>query len=110
MGPTEAFTTAWRKSFTYTGSATRSEYWWFYLTNLIVIIASALVDIASTRNTGIAYIYFIAQIFPSLSVTVRRLRDIGKDWKWMFISCAPFIGGIWFVVLMCQPSGHYETN
>ena len=79
MGPTEAFTTAWRKSFTYTGSAPRSEYWWFYLTNLIVIFACALVNIASTRNTGIAYIYVIAQIFPSLSITVRRLHDIGKD-------------------------------
>ena len=110
MGPTEAFTTDWRQSFTYAGSAKRSEYWWFYLTNLIVIFASAFVDIASTRNTGIAYIYFIAQIFPSLSITVRRLRDIDKDWKWMFISFAPFIGGIWFIVLMCQPSGHYETN
>ena len=38
MGPVEAFTTAWRKSFTYGGKATRAEYWWFYLVNLIVII------------------------------------------------------------------------
>ena len=36
MGPIEAFTTAWRKSFTYGGKATRSEYWWFVLLDAIV--------------------------------------------------------------------------
>ena len=60
MGPTEAFTTAWRKSFAYGGNAKRSEYWWFYLTNLIVIYASVLANIAATSNTGTVYIYFIA--------------------------------------------------
>ena len=110
MGPIEAFTTAWRKSFAYGGSATRSEYWWFYLTNLIVVFVPILAITVATDSTGIGYIYMIAQIFPSLSIIVRRLRDIGKDWKWMFISLVPLIGGLWFLYLMCQPSGRYETN
>ena len=71
---------------------------------------SVLVNIVATSDTATAYIYMMAQIFPSLSIIVRRLRDIGKDWKWMFISLVPLISGIWFIVLMCQPSGRYETN
>ena len=110
MGPIEAFTTAWRKSFTYGGKAARAEYWWFYLMNLIVIFVPVLMITVATGSTGLGSIYMIAQIFPSLSIIVRRLRDIGKEWKWMFISLVPFIGGIWFIVLMCLPSGHYETN
>ena len=41
MGPIEAFTTAWRKSFTYGGNATRAEYWWFYLVNLCYLLRNA---------------------------------------------------------------------
>jgi len=52
----------------------------------------------------LAFVYSIAQIFPSLSMNVRRLRDIGKHWLWIFLPLIPIIGVIWFIVLMCQPS------
>ena len=121
MGPVEAFTTAWRKSFTYGGKATRAEYWWFYLINFIVIFgvyvlmalaaANFLVDIEGLQFVfSLLLIYVLASAFPNLSIVVRRLRDIGKKWTWMFISLVPFIGGIWFIVLMCQPSGKYEIG
>ena len=121
MGPVEAFTTAWRKSFTYGGKATRAEYWWFYLINFIVIFgvyvlmalaaANFLVDIEGLQFVfSLLLIYVLASAFPNLSIVVRRLRDIGKQWQWIFISLIPFIGGIWFIVLMCQPSGKYEIG
>ena len=49
-------------------------------------------------------IYAVAQIFPSLSLTVRRLRDAGKNWPWIFIGFLPRIGGIWLIVLLAQPT------
>ena len=121
VGPVEAFTTAWRKSFTYGGKATRAEYWWFYLINFIAILgvyvlmaiagANGLVDIEGLQFVfSLLLIYVLASAFPNLSIVVRRLRDIGKKWTWIFISLVPFIGGIWFIVLMCQPSRKYETN
>ena len=121
MGPVEAFTTAWRKSFTYGGKATRAEYWWFYLVNFIAIFgvyvlmvlaaANGLVDIEGLQFVfSLLLIYVLASAFPNLSIVVRRLRDIGKKWTWIFISLVPFIGGIWFIVLMCQPSGKYEIG
>ena len=112
VGPVEAFTTAWRKSFTYGGKATRAEYWWFYFINLIVIYGFlVLVPLSAPDLAYFLFIlYSIASVFPSLSIVVRRLRDIGKQWQWIFISLIPFIGGIWFIVLMCQPSGKYEIG
>ena len=121
MGPVEAFTTAWRKSFTYGGKATRAEYWWFYLINFIAIFgvyvlmvlaaANFLVDIEGLQFVfSLLIIYVLASAFPNLSIVVRLLRDIGKKWTWIFISIIPFIGGIWFIVLMCQPSGKYEIG
>ena len=121
MGPIEAFTTAWRKSFTYGGKATRAEYWWFYLVNLLVVLGVyVLMRIAAVNGLvgieelqfvfSILLIYVLASAFPNLSIVVRRLRDIGKKWTWMFISLVPFIGVIWFIVLMCQRSGRYKNE
>ena len=121
MGPIEAFTTAWSKSFTYGGKATRAEYWWFYLVNLLVVLGVyVLMGIAAVNGLvgieelqfvfSILLIYVLASAFPNLSIVVRRLRDIGKKWTWMFISLVPFIGVIWFIVLMCQRSGRYKNE
>ena len=116
MGPVEALTTAWRKSFTYGGKATRAEYWWFYLINLVINIAIFIGPTSSSNNPILAFIfllgwvYVVASIFPSISIIVRRLRDIGKKWKWIFINLVPIIGGFWFIYLMFQPSGRFETS
>ena len=110
MNPIEAFTTAWQKSFNYSGRATRAEYWWFVLVNAIVygvLYAITTAVVLSTENgimLGLVVIYAIAQIFPSLAVSVRRLRDSGKEWVWLFINFVPCIGGFWFIYLMVQPS------
>ena len=112
MGPIEAFTTAWRKSFTYGGKATRSEYWWFYLIDIIATIALLVLSSSGNFNAiaPLGFIYVVASVFPSVSIVFRRLRDIGKKWTWIFINFIPFIGGIWFIILLCQPSGRYQTN
>ena len=35
---------------------------------------------------------------PQLSMNIRRLRDFGKNWKWIFINFVPVIGWIiWFI-------------
>ena len=110
MGPIEAFTTGWRKSFTYSGRAARVEYWWFALLTSVVYVV--LIGIAAFELhrfetgffLGLTIIYGIAQTFPFLSITIRRLRDAGKDWVWIFINFIPFIGGFWFLYLLIQPS------
>ena len=114
MGPVEAFTTAWRKSFDYKGRATRAEFWWFYLMNSLASVVLALVFFVASFNStsGLVYpfisIYFFGQIFPSLSICIRRLRDTGKEWTWIFINLVPFVGGFWFIYLVCQPSEQFE--
>lgn len=111
MGMVEAFTTAWRKSFEYEGKATRAEFWWFYLANFIAsMMLSFIFFVASFKNVSIfplTSLYFFGQIFPSLSVSVRRIRDTGKGWEWILMQLVPFVGGILFFILVCQPSDTY---
>ena len=49
-------------------------------------------------------IYALVVLLPTLSLSVRRLRDAGKHWAWVFITLIPLAGPIWFIYLVCQPT------
>lgn len=93
-----------QRSFDYQGRSSRPDFWWFYLANIIVSFLLVLLGIANELLLKLFALYTVAQIFPSLSLTIRRLRDSGKAWTWIFISLVPLIGGIWLIVLLAQPS------
>ncbi|MEB3301106.1 MAG: DUF805 domain-containing protein [Cyanobacteriota bacterium] len=95
---------AWQRGFDYAGRSSRPAYWWFYLANLIVGFLLALLVNVSDFFFKILVIYVVASVLPNLAITIRRLRDSGKPWPWIFISFVPFIGGVWLIILLCQPS------
>ena len=93
----------------FSGRASRSEYWFFYLSFILVVIGMTVLTVVSAfvldalsglmgMLTMVAYFAFI---LPFISVSVRRLHDLGKT-GWMFLVVfIPFVGGIlllvWFV-------------
>lgn len=71
------------------------------------LVLSALAAVTAESASGLSalpVVYAIVQILPHLPLAIRRLRDSGKAWPWFFIQLVPFIGGIWLIVLFCQPS------
>lgn len=97
------------------GRARRSEYWWFMLINFIntmILIVGTFVPliklgmnyssiddmddlelIKAIANNPFFYlyiIYYLAVLIPSISVSVRRLHDIGRSgyWYFLFIGCS----------------------
>ena len=95
----------------FSGRATRPEYWWFTLANLIVMVAvfflaflrmSVIGGGSFASVVGYASIYYIAILLPSLAVTVRRLHDIDKSAWWLLFGLIPSIGVIIFLILMAQ--------
>ncbi|HEY2332109.1 MAG TPA: DUF805 domain-containing protein [Acidimicrobiales bacterium] len=82
------------------GRASRAEYWWFVLANLIAY----LVLIILTRISGIFFVlnalYGLALIVPSLAVFVRRLHDTNRSGWWFFIGLVPLVGGIVLLVFV----------
>ncbi len=100
----EAYLSAWSRSFDYTGRTRRSDYWWYVLANFIVAIILSLLANRIEIITSLYFLYSVAQILPSLALSVRRLRDIGKNWLWIFLPIIPIVGFIWYIFLMCQPS------
>jgi uncharacterized membrane protein YhaH (DUF805 family) len=99
-----AYRTAWERSFDYTGRSSRPDFWWFYLANFLVLFVLNVLGSKIGFFWGLANIYVVAQILPSLPICIRRLRDAGKAWPWIFIGLIPIIGTIWLIVLLAQPS------
>ncbi|MBZ2110171.1 DUF805 domain-containing protein [Streptococcus infantis] len=106
----------------FTGRSTRSEYWWIWLTNMILLVpfySAYFKVLANPRNEaalmalgGIAIIYMIfglALILPMLALTVRRLRDAGFHWALIFIIFIPMVGPLALLVLLAMPSKQVEV-
>ena len=106
----------------FTGRSTRSEYWWIWLGNMILLVPFYSVyfkALANPRNEaalmalgGIAIIYMIfgiALFLPGLALTVRRLRDAGFHWALIFIIFIPMVGPLVLLVLLAMPTKQVEV-
>ncbi|MCF0191361.1 MAG: DUF805 domain-containing protein [Marinilabiliaceae bacterium] len=105
MGFIEAIKTCYSKSFTFSGRASRSEFWWFYLATIIIsYVVSAICGTGSTTAIFISCaITFVLTFFPSLAVSVRRLRDAGFSPWWLLIALTG-IGAIVLFIMWLQKS------
>lgn len=97
-----AISSCFKKYATFQGRANRSEYWFFYLFNVLVCFL-AWIPI-------LGWLIMLAIIIPTISVAVRRLHDIGKSGWWYFICLIPLVGFIWLILLFCQPSQEGENE
>ncbi|MDE7349600.1 MAG: DUF805 domain-containing protein [Muribaculaceae bacterium] len=93
----------------FSGRASRSEYWWFYLFNCIVnwavwIIVGILSGWDMNVISIVVWIVGLALLLPNIGISVRRLHDIGKSGWWLFISFIPLVGAILLIVWFCQNS------
>lgn len=112
----EAYKKFWKGYVDFEGRSTRSDYWFAYLANMLTVIAFYVLlaifgGIASATESSflavisfiILFIFFafgVAAILPGIAVTVRRLRDAGYNWAFIFIPLIPLVGGIIFIVAM----------
>jgi len=99
----------------FNGRARRKEYWMFTLLNMIFALLALIIDnVVGTASPELGYgvfyvLYALAMFIPGLSVSVRRLHDIGKSGWMVLIALIPIIGTIWILVLMVTDS-HPEEN
>tara|TARA_Y100001934_G_scaffold75493_1_gene93897 strand:+ start:1098 stop:1562 length:465 start_codon:yes stop_codon:yes gene_type:complete len=96
----------------FSGRASRTEYWGFWLTFIFVVfvfafaiaMAAAINDILTGGLAIIGGLAYIALIIPMLAVTIRRLHDSGRSGWWYLISFVPYVGGIILFVFTVLPS------
>ena len=110
MNFSEAIGAGFRNYFKFTGRASRSEYWWFYLFTVIGTVIAILVDRAitpgySAYDIGSAeFLWHLIIIIPSLSVSVRRLHDVNRSGWWSLLALTGF-GVLVLVYWAVKPGG-----
>ena len=118
MGPIAAAESVVFISFDFAVRATRAEYWWWGLAQSLIIFGCVFIDIAKISRMEQAplnpleyatIVFALLTIVPNLSVSIRRLHDSGHSGFWYFILFVPFVGGLWFLVLMVLPSENNDN-
>ena len=71
---------------TFSGRASRGEFWWFYLFCILLSWAATIVDAVAFRNGGVVgSIVSLALFLPSLAAGCRRLHDVGRSGWWQLL-------------------------
>ena len=102
----QAISVCLSKYATFSGRATRPEFWWFFLFQVLISVA------ASMLGDVIAALVSLGLLLPALAVGTRRLHDIGKSGWWQLIMLT-VIGLLvliyWWVQPTVEGSSEYEV-
>jgi uncharacterized membrane protein YhaH (DUF805 family) len=116
-----------KKYATFSGRASRSEYWWSYLFvvggHLVLGILALTLGVATGAPSGsggvymgpgggvigvLSIIWFLGTIIPLVAVGVRRLHDANYAGITYLLVLIPWIGGIiliFFLAMRSNPAG-----
>jgi uncharacterized membrane protein YhaH (DUF805 family) len=123
VGPITAVKRFYQNYARFSGRASRSEYWWFTLVYLLVLgvlgvlagvlgAATGTTDYTGAVQPGPAFAPFaillllitLANIVPSIALTVRRLHDANFSGLLYLVNFVPYLGSLVLVVLNILPS------
>lgn len=95
----ESIVSCYKKMFTYSGRARRSEFWWFALFTGTVNITYILLSLFDVIHPGIIFgiIFLVFFIFPLAAATIRRLHDINQNGNWLGLHIICFL--LYYVIL-----------
>lgn len=113
IGFIEAIKRFFLKYATFSGRASRSEFWWVYLFLLIVNVVFGILGQIGSNNvlgtivSGLEGIWGLAIIVPSIALLVRRLHDSNMSGWFAFLPYGLYVGGIlaFFVALLTGAGG-----
>jgi uncharacterized membrane protein YhaH (DUF805 family) len=86
----------------FSGRARRSEYWYFFLFNVIISFVLGFIG-GLAKMPLISTIYTLAVLIPSIAVGVRRMHDVGKSGWFLLIP-------IYNLILACTDSVKGENE
>ena len=98
--------TCFRKYFTFSGRASRSEYWWFVLFcalgGFVFGFIEGFINAATRTEDGPSLLsgaFNLATFIPSLAVGFRRMHDTGRSGLYLFYPVIAIIGLMTFIAM-----------
>ena len=106
----------------FVGRSTRPDFWWVWLMNhilflpLYILIFNKEINQGPSLNftlvilvIGIYAILALLLLLPNLALKIRRLRDAGLHWAFIFLHFVPMVGRLALLVLLAMPTKEVET-
>ena len=97
---------------TFSGRATRSEYWYVvlfgYLLALLIVFLGMIID-SPELIIGLSTVLSLILLVPGLAVCIRRLHDTGRSGWWYLLVLIPYIGAVALLVIVCLKSNEDNT-
>ena len=100
----EAYKNFFRGFADFSGRSTRPDFWWVWLMNNVFCIPLYIIYFQMILNDGkevdpisgvailsLYIILFMVLFIPSLALKVRRLRDAGLHWAFIFFELIPLL-------------------
>jgi uncharacterized membrane protein YhaH (DUF805 family) len=119
----QAVSRFFRKYATFSGRASRSEYWWVYLFIILVSLVGAIglgvlgnaTQTPADRAAGQPgagslifgvplIIFWLAIIVPAIALHVRRLHDVNFSGLLYLITFVPYLGSLVLLIFALLPS------
>jgi len=125
----QSYLDAWKKPFDFKSRSGRKEYWYFNLLNIfpfifLRIIQAILLNISVllmgdvgkyeflsaflivlSKTIGIfSTLLVLGVLWATIPLTVRRIRDVGMSWKWIFFAIIPYVGQIFGLIFLTRTS------
>ncbi len=92
VGFVEAIQLFFKNYVNFQGRSSRGAYWWWVLASVIISIVLRMFDAAIFGGAELlGGLFSLAILLPSISLSVRRLHDIGRSGWWLLILVVPFI-------------------
>jgi uncharacterized membrane protein YhaH (DUF805 family) len=93
----ESIKTCLTKYAAFDGRASRSEFWWFVLFQLLLTLGAQMI------SHLLGGLLSLALFLPALAAAVRRLHDIGKSGWLVLVGLIPLIGWLLLLYWNVQP-------
>lgn len=113
-----AIKSGFKNAFKFTGRASRSEFWWFFLFYMLCLSGGCALaaflgglavsggnddrQLAAVAVLSAIGLFMLVFLFPILSLRVRRLHDSDKSGWLILIAFIPF-GGFVLLIFYCLP-------
>jgi uncharacterized membrane protein YhaH (DUF805 family) len=120
---TSAVKTVFSNYAQFNGRACRSEYWYWILAVVLVSVVLTLIEgallapalgfepFSPDAGQPLRWLLVLIIILPLLSVSVRRLHDVGRSGWWLFLQVVPIIGGLvllwWYIQAGDETANEY---
>ena len=120
IGFVDAVKRGFKKYATFTGRASRGEYWWWFLFTftgyLVLGLLAFIVGTATSRDGGrtpgllalpliiLFAVFLFGILIPTLAVTVRRLHDAGFSGWLALLLLIPYLGSLIMMIFALLPS------